>query len=104
MSISVVAAEDWMIAVTTAPEATAARRLRVIAGEQVAQVAARRALQALADELHAVEQQGQAAEQREQRHDAPGAQGPSAGARADVEAARGGAVSFTDTRAAGRGA
>ena len=44
------------------------------AGEEVAQVAARRALQALAGELHAVEQQGQAAEQREQRHGRSGAE------------------------------
>ena len=68
ISISVVADEDWMSAVTSAPEPTAARRVRVIAREQVAEVPARRALQPLADELHAVEQQRQAAEEGEQGH------------------------------------
>ncbi len=68
ISMRVVADEDWMIAVTSAPEATAARRVLRHAGEQVAQVTARRPLQPLADELHAVEQQGETAEERQQRH------------------------------------
>ncbi len=47
-------------------------------------MAARRALQALADELHPVEQQGQAAEEREQRHGAA-AYGDERGPGARVE-------------------
>ena len=68
ISISVVADEDWMIEVTSAPRGHRGQAGAGHAGEQMAQVAARRALQALADELHAVEQQGEATEEGEERH------------------------------------
>ena len=68
ISIRVVADEDWVSAVTRAPEPTAVRRLRVIVVTQVAEMPAGGALQAFADELDAVEQQGEAAEEGEQGH------------------------------------
>ena len=69
ISISVVADEDWMTAVTSAPEPDGGETGPGHAREQVAKLRAGGALQSFADQLHAVEQQCEAAEQgRQQRH------------------------------------
>ena len=68
ISMSVVAEEDWISAVASAPEQTADRRVRVALVSRCRRCAARRALEPLAAELHAVEQQRQSPEERQQHH------------------------------------
>ncbi len=76
ISISVVAAEDWMMAVTAAPEATATIRLRESPVSSWRSRPPSGALQAVAAQPDAVEQQRGAAEQREQdRHGVGSASG-----------------------------
>ena len=72
ISISVVAAEDWMMAVTVAPEATATHAVARQPGEELPEPAADGALQAVAAQPDAVEQQRGAAEHREQDHHGAG--------------------------------